>query len=295
METFRDLTDQSPFWGNPPENPKYFIASTISAAENSYMRLTDVPYILKHPSAYQARKLVELSARGLFGSALAPSTSVMLYVLSRYWSFFKSGLKVYIPAHLVILLLRLRGRKESVPTLLKKYIIGLLRSSVFVATFAASYPAARAVPLFHKSFNNTMGSWSAFLVSILFSFSVFLESSSRWSDISLYVLGQWLEGYGYSLVKRKYVGTIPHLERFVFAAAISLIISLHYSKDESTPDIADPAKPKQSSKTQDKLGRLIRIILGEDILPVDGSRPTKDKDLAKLSPSGSGEKVHSPQ
>ena len=295
MESFRDLTDQSPFWGNPPENPKYFIASTISAAENSYMRLTDVPYILKHPSAYQARKLVELSARGLFGSALAPSTSVMLYVLSRYWSFFKSGLKVYIPAHLVILLLRLRGRKESVPSLLKKYIIGLLRSSVFVATFAASYPAARAVPLFHKSFNNTMGSWSAFLVSILFSFSVFLEASSRWSDISLYVLGQWLEGFGYSLVKRKYVGTIPHLERFVFAAAISLIISLHYSKDDNTPDTADPAKPKQSSKTQDKLSRIIKIIIGDEDVPADASRPTKDKDLAKISPSGSREKVDSSQ
>lgn len=292
MDNYKDLTNQSPFWANLPENPKYFLASTISAAENTYLKLTDVPYVLKHPSAYQTRKLLELSARGLFGSDLAPTTSVMMYVLFRYWSFFKSGLKVYIPAHLVILLLRLRGRKESLPTLLKKYIVGLLRSSIFVATFAFSYPAARAVPLFNRMFNNKLGSWSAFIVSVLFTSSIFLEASSRWSDISLYVLGQWLEGYGYSLVKRKYIGSIPHLERIVFALAISMIISLYYSKDECDSDPANSDGSKKSSKTQDKISKIVKFMLGDDLIEPTKPKSSKDKENAKLSPSSSTERVN---
>jgi hypothetical protein len=294
MEPLKDLTNQTPFWGELPENPKYFLANTLNPSENSYLKLTEVPYCLKNPTPFQTGKLMELSARGLFPSTLNPASNKLLYFIGRYWSFFKSGLKVYIPVHLVILLLRLKSRKEPLPTLLKKFVIGLIRSSLFVATFASSYAAGRSVPIFTRLFSNKLGSWSAFIISITFSFGIFMESSSRWNDISLYVLGQWLEGYGYSLVKRKYVSNIPYLEKIVFAVAISLIVSLHYSKDEALENPSDPESKKQSSKSQDKLGRIVRILLGDDNDEVylEKQKSGIERGLAKISPSVSREAVN---
>jgi hypothetical protein len=292
-QSFKDSPNQTPFWADSSETPKHFLASTINTAENSYLKLTEVPYCLKHPSTYQSSQLMELSAKGLFPSVLNPSTNKFMYFLGRYWSFFKSGLKVYIPVHLVILLLKLRGRKEPLPTLLKKFIAGLIRSSLFVASFASSYAAGRSIPIFTNLFSNKLGSWSAFIISITFSFSIFLESSSRWNDISLYVLGQWLEGYGYSLVKRKYISNIPYLEKIVFAVAISLIISLHYSKETVLEDPSDQEKKKPSSKSQEKLSRIVKILLGDDNddLYLEKQQLGNEKDKAKLSPTVSREAI----
>jgi len=297
MEPLKDSTSQSSFLAIPPENPQNFLGSTINVSENSYLKLTEVPYCLKNPTANQSRQLLDLSARGLFPPSMNPASSKTLYFIGRYWSFFKSGLKVYIPVHLVILLLRLKNKKEPLPTLLKKFIAGLIRSSLFVASFASSYAAGRTIPIFNNLFCNKLGSWSAFIISITFSFSIFFESSSRWNDISLYVLGQWLEGYGYSLVKRKYINSIPYLERIVFAVAISMIISLHYSKDEVPEDPSDLGKKKPSSKSQDKLSRIVRVLLGddEDYLYLEKQKSGNDKGLAKLSPTVSREAIEGTQ
>lgn len=206
-----------------------------------------------NPGPYAQRLIESFTEEGLLPTPVAPHTDEIKYLLSRFGGFFKSALKIYIPAHLIILLLRLRSKKEKKSTVLKKFVIGVLRSSLFVAVFASSIPCGRIVPQLKAIFNNKLGSWSGFLVSFLFSLSFLIESSSRWSDMSLYVFGQWMEGYTFSLIKRGYISRVKHFEKIILGLGIGLIMYLRYQKTD---------KPDSHAKAN-KMSTAIDYILGD--------------------------------
>lgn len=209
------------------------------------------PYIvLKTPTAVDKKMLEVLSSGTFFLHQTGPDAPKLMYVLSRFAGFFKNALRIYVPAHLIILLLRLRGKKDSKATLLRKYVIGVLRSTLFVTFFASSISFSRVTPILYGIFNNKMGSWAGFTISFLFSCFIFIESSSRWSDLALYVLGQWFEAFPGSLVKRKYIPPVKHAEKVLLAVAIGLMVWLRFNED---PVIDHGAKRNKMSSVVDYL------------------------------------------
>ena len=211
------------------------------------------------------KRLEQIAKTGNFLHTLSPFNSKYTYISSRYADFFTSALKVYLPVHLILMLLRLRNKKDSIGTLLKRFIKGLFRSSIFVATFAISSPTARAFTPLGKLFNPYLGSWSGMIVSFLFSNSIFLENSSRWADISLYVLGQWVNGYSYSLVKREYVGLIPHIERYLLAFSMGLLAHLRYNGaiELRNTEWKDDERSNQMKIESSKIVKSIDVIIGQ--------------------------------
>ena len=205
-------------------------------------------------------RLEEFRATGNFLHTVSPYTDRFLYLFERYKSFFVSALKVYTPVHLILMLLRLRSKKESRTGLLKKFAKGLVQSSAFVACFASSTTSTRVFPLLNSIFTPTFGSWSGFIISFMFSNAIFIESPSRWADISLYVLGQWIEGFSYSLVKRKLVSPIPSVEKYLLGVSMGLMIYLRYTNQpgESAEDLAT------SHKQTNKIARMIDLIVGDN-------------------------------
>lgn len=60
--------------------------------------------------------------------------------------------------------------------------------------------------------NNRGTSWSMFFLGAAFSFFFFLESSSRWGEMSIYVLANWFESMKTNLSKQKKLPYIPHFD-----------------------------------------------------------------------------------
>ena len=205
-------------------------------------------------------RLEEFKATGKFLHTVSPYTNRFLYLFERYKSFFLSAMKVYTPVHLILMVLRLRSKKDSPSSLVKKFVKGLVQSSAFVATFASSTTSTRVFPLLNSLFTPTFGSWSGFIISFLFSNAIFLECPSRWADISLYVLGQWFEGYSYSLVKRKLVSPIASIERYLLGVSMGLMIYLRYTSDHSEPQDERAASNRQTNK----IARMIDLVVGDD-------------------------------
>lgn len=126
----------------------------------------------------------------------------------RWMQFFKNSLKIYSVVHVTISLLRLytlrkKWQKEGelikteqkikdLKQLLKRFVIGLVKSCVFTSTFASSIPFV--VCYFNRMFGIGT-SYSGFFASLIFSHAILFENPHRWGEISLYVLAQWFEGY----------------------------------------------------------------------------------------------------
>lgn len=214
-------------------------------------------FVLKTPTPIEKKMLDTLQKGVFFFHRTGPDTSKLLYVLYRFGSFFKNALRIYIPAHLVILLLRLRSRKDSRSTLLKKYLIGVLRSTLFATFFASSISISRVTPLIYNLINEKTGSWAGFALSSAFSWFFLFESSNRWPDMSLYVLGQWFEAYAKSLVKRKYAPVVPYIENLVLALAIGLTVWLRFTEEPSS----DPAQKRN------KMSLAVDFLIGNLDLP----------------------------
>lgn len=210
-------------------------------------------FVLKTPTPIEKKILDHLAAGNFFLHQTGPDAPKLMYVLNRFSGFLKNALKIYIPAHLIILLLRLRAKKDSKGTLLKKYIIGVLRSSIFVALFASSISISRVTPPLYGIFNNTMGSWAGFTISFLFSCAFFIESSQRWPDMALYVLGQWFEAFPTSLVKRKYITPVKHAEKMLLALAIGLMVWIRFTEDPAV----------DHGRKRDKMSMAVDFLVGE--------------------------------
>ena len=119
-------------------------------------------------------------------------------------------MKIYVPVHLIILLLRLRNKKKDKLTLIFRFVKGFLRSSLFTTFFALSIPAAYCFIFDVVPYGDTSN--YGLLIGFIASCAIFFDDSSRWGEISLYVLAKWFEGIFYSLLKRKYISPVPHWE-----------------------------------------------------------------------------------
>jgi len=132
-------------------------------------------------------------------------------LMMRFARLFINAGKVYAAVHLVLFVLRLRkSKKGDRKKLLLQTFTGWLKSCLFASNFALSIP-------FCRCFINRMwgpgNSWTGFLISFLFSWAIFFESSSRWGEMSIWVLAQWFESKKISFVdKRKLLPFIPHFE-----------------------------------------------------------------------------------
>lgn len=130
-----------------------------------------------------------LQEKGLFANYIGPGMGPLTYLAKRFLAVLAKSGRVYIPVHLMMTLLKLR--KKNRPgwfSLVKQFVIGVLKSSVFVSFFALSIPSMRVVPPVSMFFNNKLGSWGGYFVSFIFTWTIFLESKSRWPEVSMYVL-----------------------------------------------------------------------------------------------------------
>ena len=122
----------------------------------------------------------------------------------------KNAGKVYLPVHLIVLLIRLKKAKQNRGKVLLRALKEYLGSCMFAACFAICIPTAYSY--LSTFLPNTRQTAIGNLVSFIFSWAILFDSSSRWGEMSLYVLAQWFEGFTYSLYKRKYLPVVPHWE-----------------------------------------------------------------------------------
>lgn len=202
----------------------------------------DRAIILKHLNPEIKEHIQDQLIHGLRFKYLE-SVSRPMYNIKSFIRLFKNASKIYLPVHILIMILRLvRAKKDkSKLKIVWRSIKEFIKSDLFATLFAMSIPAAYT----HlKDINpRATSSWFGFIVSFVSSFAILLESSGRWGEMSLYVLAQWFEGFTYSLYKRKYAPVIPHWEKYVLMLAMGIIAWGYYAEEpeESLSD-GKPAK-----------------------------------------------------
>lgn len=117
--------------------------------------------------------------------------------------------RVFTPVYIIFFLKNIKKFKKDKLETLKKVFKGWLKSCLYVSIFASSYQFTGTFYLESIIRSGTLSPWNGFLLCSLFSVSVLLDNKSRWSEVSIWILGQWLEGYAYSLHKRKYIPQFP--------------------------------------------------------------------------------------
>lgn len=183
------------------------------------------------------------------------------FTVVRLAGLFKSAVRVYLPVHLLSLLLRLRNPKQSKKAIFKRFFIELGRSLVYSTIYGYAMPlsASWLRPLYNLIGN----SWTAVLIAGFLSSAILFESRSRLSEMSLYVLGQWIQAYSYSVKKRGYISDIPHLEKVVLGCALGIMAALYYSSSHSPED---QSRGASDSKAEMKIESMIRLIIGDKVL-----------------------------
>ena len=168
------------------------------------------------------------------GVHITPAASDLpksLYLMKRFGGLWMNSAKIYLPVHLIVLLLRLRKGKEKWWKLVLRCIKEFIGSNTFGACFAMSIPGAYCYisDIVPHAKSTLIGN----IISFTFSWAILFESNSRWSEMSLYVLAQWFEGFTYSLYKRKLVPVVPHWEKYVFGLAMGIMSWSYFSRNES--------------------------------------------------------------
>ena len=172
-----------------------------------------------------------------------------LYLLKRFLSVNLNAARVYLPVHLIVLLIRLKNNKQDRKSTVLKFFKEMAGSCLFASGFAMSIPASYAC--LNDILPHPKSSNIGMLISFTFSWAIFFDSKSRWSEMSLYVLAQWFEGYTYSLYKRKLVPVIPQWEKLVFGISMAIISYSYFSRSQ------EEEKQKDS-----KMDMVLKFILG---------------------------------
>lgn len=137
---------------------------------------------------------------------LSSSPSKLQYSMNRALDFFSNSSRIYLPVHAILFLIRWRRFMKNPTQTTYKAIKGWFKSCLFATLFAMSYPVTGA---YLTQYSNGINSWSCFAVSFAFSWFILLESSSRWGEMSVWVLSQWFEAMILSSIKNKYYFEIP--------------------------------------------------------------------------------------
>ena len=172
------------------------------------------------------------------------------YILMRAVQLFKNAAKVYFPVHTLILVLRLIKSKQKKSVLILRAVKEFIKSNLFATAFAMSIPWAYCY--LDTVCDHPKSTFPGFIVSFVFSFGILFESSSRWGEMSLWVLAQWFEGFVYSLYKRKYLPVIPHWEKYILLLAMGIIAQCYY----------DNTAEELEKDKGNKLDVILKFILG---------------------------------
>lgn len=221
-----------------------------------------IPKVLRDITA-EIRDLIIKNLTEMQIPDLNPSHAAKLaYLAQGFLRLTKGCFKVYFPVHFLMLLIKLKTSKAPKMVTLKRFAIGLLRSLAFSVLYGMSMPLSGTylLPLYNTLLQN---SWVGTVVAGSFSTFIFLESPGRLAEMSLYVLGQWIEGFTYSLRKRQLVPAIPHSEKLLFGLAFGIIASCYFGAQH--PDI-DLATGKDKAQPRSKVETLLSFILGSPIL-----------------------------
>ena len=220
----------------------------------------------------RVRKYIEYNIKNGVNIPFIESISKSAYLARRFVQLYKNCLKVYIPVHVILMILRLiRSKKNKRLSIVIRFFKGLVASALFASLFAMSIPWAYTY--LDKVIKNADSSWYGFLVSFSFSWTILFESPSRWGEMSIYVLSNWFEGFTYSIYKRQYAPTIPHWDKCLFAITMGIIAKGYYEvsgkvtgKEESTVSRSDQLKDRRVSDDSDRQTKLeyaFSFILGE--------------------------------
>lgn len=150
----------------------------------------------------ETRDLIhETLEQGIRSKYLESSFPRAFYITQRLVHLFQNAFKIYLPVHLVILLIRMKRNPQNKWNLMKRTLRELYKSTLFTSVYAMSLPGSYCYlsAIFDRFKTGNIG----LLVSCLFSFAIFLEDSRRWKDIALFVGSQWTEAMLNSFRKRK--------------------------------------------------------------------------------------------
>jgi hypothetical protein len=176
------------------------------------------------------------------------------YLTKRFKAVLISSAKVYVPVHFLLMLLKLRNRKYSKISTLKRFVEHSIRSIAFGTGYGICVPSA--VTYMSWIFKSSHSEWLTTLFAGMFACSIFFESPERWGEISLYALAQWFHACGISLVKQRRLPNFPNAEKYLLAVSMALASYLFYNKSEEGQD--GNSKPKK-----EKLEFILEFLLGD--------------------------------
>jgi hypothetical protein len=161
------------------------------------------PFVLKSLNDRSIRLTGDILANKVivaYQEALVPRT---FYLTLRLVKLFQNAGKIYIPVHLVILLIRIRrvSTYSNIVRLLVRTGRELMHSTIFTSIYAMSLPLSYCYG--HVIQNTLELTDLGMLISFVCSLAILLEDKRRWKDISLYVGSQWIESMLISLKKQK--------------------------------------------------------------------------------------------
>ena len=145
-----------------------------------------------------------------------------------------------MPVHLFILALKLVKSRRNILKTIKKAATDLLRSNLFATIFAMGIPTTYVCLryVFPRLKNTLVG----YFIVLASSFGFLFESRSRWGEMSIYEFAQYIEGFTYSLYKRKYLPVIPHWEKYVLMLAMGIISYVYFSPEPETDQATSRGK-----------------------------------------------------
>ena len=144
---------------------------------------------------------------------------------------FNQSIKFYGPIHLVPTLIFKWSRLSKEPVkILKKVIINILRSCLFLAVCISSfhYFICRGI-----RFRKKTDIKNIVFASFVCSFSIMAEPQSRRAELALFMFPRFLESMHLLMVKRGYGKSYQNTEVLVFSMAMSLMMYC-YQNDQSS-------------------------------------------------------------
>jgi len=169
----------------------------------------DLKPIINFLSSQEFGNFKRFKIQGMFYHSPHPGMTCPHFISTQLLKNLKNSSKVYIPVHFVYLLLRLRrgGKDLSFKIQLKKILSGFLKSIFFSGIYATVYSvgACYLTKVHYYLRHKGLRKWPLVLLGSLFTTVIFIESKSRWAEITLYVFGQYLGSLELYGVKYGYI------------------------------------------------------------------------------------------
>lgn len=117
---------------------------------------------------------------------ISKSPSKPLYLLRRFVGLFANAGTVYLPVHMILFLIRFKRFRENPTRSAYMTLKGFVKSCLFAAFFAMSIPFSGVYG--PQVLGGPVNSWHGFGISFSFAWFILFEGSSRWGEMSIWVL-----------------------------------------------------------------------------------------------------------